>query len=114
MLTITGHLGGNITHGEDHLKEPFNNLVGISSLIEENAIRYYDDFAEKPVFTNLIQPLLDDKCVKCHNDKKSKGGLKMHTIESLKQGGKSGNVLNFENPEPVSYTQLTLPTNREV
>ena len=99
LLTITGHLGGNITHGEDHLKEPFNNLVGISSLIEENAIRYYDDFAEKPVFTNLIQPLLDDKCVKCHNDKKSKGGLKMHTIESLKQGGKSGNVLNFENPE---------------
>ena len=99
MLTITGHLGGNITHGEDHLKEPFNNLVGISSSIEENAIRYYDDFSEKPVFTSLIQPLLDDKCVKCHNDKKSKGGLKMHNIESLKQGGKSGYVLNFENPE---------------
>ena len=99
LLTITGHLGGNITHGEDHLKEPFNNLVGISSLIEENAIRYYDDFAEKPVFTNLIQPLLDDKCVKCHNDKKSKGGLKMHTIESLKQGGKNGYVLNFDKPE---------------
>jgi len=99
LLTITGHLGGNITHGEDHLTEPFNNLVGISSSIEENSIKYYDDFAEKPVFKSLIQPLLNDKCVKCHNDKKSKGGLKMHTIESLKQGGKSGYVLNFENPE---------------
>ena len=99
LLTITGHLGGNITHGEDHLKEPFNNLVGISSSIEENTIRFYDDFAEKPVFTSLIQPLLDDKCVKCHNDKKSKGGLKMHTIESLKQGGKNGYVLNFDKPE---------------
>jgi len=99
LLTITGHLGGNITHGEDHLTEPINNLVGISSTIDENAIKYYDDFAEKPVFTSLIQPLLDDKCVKCHNDKKSKGGLKMHNIESLKQGGKNGYVLNFENPE---------------
>ena len=99
LLTVTGHLGGNITHGEEHLTEPFNNLVGISPSIEENFIKYYDDFAEKPVFTSLIQPLLDDKCVKCHNDKKSKGGLKMHNIESLKQGGKSGYVLNFENPE---------------
>jgi len=99
LLTVTGHLGGNITHGEKHLTEPFNNLVGISPPIEENVIKNYDDFAEKPVFTSLIQPLLNDKCVKCHNDKKSKGGLKMHTIESLKQGGKSGYVLNFENPE---------------
>ena len=98
LLTVTGHLGGNITHGEDHLTEPINNLVGISSTIDENAIKYYDDFAEKPVFTALIQPLLDDKCVKCHNDKKSKGGLKMHNIESLKQGGKNGYVLNFDSP----------------
>ncbi|MDC1048271.1 hypothetical protein OAQ80_02020 [Flavobacteriaceae bacterium] len=98
LLTVTGHLGGNITHGEDHLTEPINNLVGISSTIDENAIKYYDDFAEKPVFTSLIQPLLDDKCVKCHNDKKSKGGLKMHNIESLKQGGKNGLVINFDSP----------------
>jgi len=99
LLTITGHLGGNITHGEDHLTEPFNNLVGIGYSKEENAIKYYDDFAEKSVFTSLIQPLLDDKCVKCHNDKKSKGGLKMHNIESLKKGGKNGYVLNFDKPE---------------
>ena len=99
LLSVTGHLGGNITHGEEHLTEPFNNLLGISSSIDQDIDKYYEDFAEKPVFTSLIQPLLDDKCFKCHNDKKSKGGLKMHTIESLKQGGKSGNVLNFENPE---------------
>ena len=99
LLTITGHLGGNITHGEEHLTEPFNNLVGISSSIDQDIDKYYEDFAEKSVFSGLIQPLLDDKCVKCHNDKKSKGGLKMHTIESLKQGGKNGYVLNFDKPE---------------
>ena len=99
LLTITGHLGGNITHGEEHLKEPFNNLMGISSSIDQDIDKNYEDFAEKPVFSGLIQPLLDDKCVKCHNDKKSKGGLKMHTIESLKQGGKNGYVLNFDKPE---------------
>ena len=99
LLTITGHLGGNITHGEEHLTEPFNNLVGISSSIDQDIDKYYEDFAEKPVFSGLIQPLLEDKCVKCHNDKKSKGGLKMHNIESLKQGGKNGYVLNYDKPE---------------
>ena len=98
ILTITGHLGGNITHGEDHLIEPINNLVGISDE-QINITMNYEDYANKSVFINLIQPILDDKCVKCHNQKKTKGGLQMHNFESLVKGGKNGIILNFDDPE---------------
>ena len=99
LISITGHLGGNITHGEEHLLEPINKLVGINPSIKLENIKYYDDYVEEPIFSSLIQPILNDKCVKCHNDNKSKGGLKMHTAEALKRGGRNGSVLNFEAPE---------------
>ena len=98
LLSITGHLGGNITHGEDHLTEPIYNLVGISDE-QINITMNYEDYANKSVFINLIQPILDDKCVKCHNQKKTKGGLQMHNFESLVKGGKNGIILNFDDPE---------------
>tara|TARA_S200000501_G_scaffold256493_1_gene240295 strand:+ start:11999 stop:13357 length:1359 start_codon:yes stop_codon:yes gene_type:complete len=99
LISVTGHLGGNITHGEEHLLEPINKLVGISPSIQQESIKYYDDYVEELVFSTLIQPILNDKCVKCHNDNKSKGGLKMHSAEALKRGGKNGSVLNFEAPK---------------
>ena len=98
ILTITGHLGGNITHGEDHLIEPINNLVGMTDE-QINITMNYEDYANKSVFINLIQPILDDKCVKCHNQKKTKGGLQMHNFESLVKGGKNGIIFNFDDPE---------------
>ena len=98
LLSITGHLGGNITHGEDHLTEPIYNLVGMSDE-QINITMNYEDYANKSVFINLIQPILDDKCVKCHNQKKTKGGLQMHNFESVVKGGKNGIILNFDDPE---------------
>ena len=98
LLSITGHLGGNITHGEDHLTEPVYNLVGISDS-EISLSRTYEDFSNKSVFINLVQPILNDKCVKCHNQKKTKGGLQMHDFKALIKGGKNGVVLNFDDPK---------------
>jgi len=98
ILSITGHLGGNITHGEDHLTEPIYNLVGISNE-EKKEIMNYNDYSDKSVYVNLIQPIINNKCVKCHNPKKTKGGLQMHNFEVLKKGGRNGQILDFENPE---------------
>jgi len=40
-------------------------------------------------FTNEIAPLLLQKCQACHGPEKSKGGYRLHTFESLIQGGES-------------------------
>lgn len=101
-LLITGHLGGNITHGEDHLIEPLPDSIKLflnkDSVKEEYTFRNEIDI-NKPVFKNLIQPILDSKCVSCHNSKKSKGKLMLNNYEVLKKGGKNGLVINFKNPE---------------
>ena len=101
-LLITGHLGGNITHGEDHLIEPLPDSIKLflnkDSVKEEYTFKNEIDI-NKPVFKNLIQPILDSKCVSCHNSKKSKGKLMLNNYEVLKKGGKNGLVINFENPE---------------
>ena len=101
-LLITGHLGGNITHGEDHLIEPLPDSIKLflnkDSVKEEYTFKNEIDI-NKPVFNNLIQPILDSKCVSCHNSKKSKGKLMLNNYEVLKKGGKNGLVINFENPE---------------
>tara|TARA_A100000164_G_scaffold125043_1_gene110964 strand:- start:876 stop:2249 length:1374 start_codon:yes stop_codon:yes gene_type:complete len=98
ILSITGHLGGNITHGEDHLTEPIYNMVGMSNEDMKESMNY-KDYSDKSVYVNLIQPIINNKCVKCHNPKKTKGGLQMHNFEVLKKGGRNGKVLDFENPE---------------
>ncbi|TDE12411.1 FN3 associated domain-containing protein [Dyadobacter psychrotolerans] len=81
LLTIGGHLGGNLTHGEDFLISPVADLS-----TEENKI----PLEEAKIYADLVQPVLQQKCYACHNAEKSKGGLQMQTIELLVKGGKSG------------------------
>ena len=108
-LILTGHLGGNITHGEEHLVEPLNNLVGINEE-EPLTVKYYEDFKEKPLFSSVIQPIIDQKCVKCHNSKKSNGKLRMHNTKEFMKGGKSGSIINNDTPEiSEMYIRIHLP-----
>lgn len=109
ILIITGHLGGNITHGEEHLIEPINNLVGVGEK-ETLTFNYYEDFKEKPLYSSVIQPIIDQKCVKCHNSKKSNGKLKMHNSKELMKGGKNGSIINYDTPEMSEmYIRIHLP-----
>ena len=41
-------------------------------------------------FENQIRPLLADRCLKCHGDKKQSGGLRLDSREALLRGGDSG------------------------
>ena len=109
ILILTGHLGGNITHGEKHLVEPINNLIGINEE-EPLTVKYYEDFKEKPLFSSVIQPIIDQKCVKCHNSKKSNGKLRMHNTKEFMKGGKSGSIINNDTPEiSEMYIRIHLP-----
>ena len=45
---------------------------------------------KRSVFEAAIYPILDDKCIFCHADKRARANLKMITIESMLAGGISG------------------------
>ncbi|MBJ24553.1 MAG: hypothetical protein CMC91_00150 [Flavobacteriaceae bacterium] len=116
-LLITGHLGGNITHGEDHLIEPLPDSIKLflnkDSVKEEYTFKNEIDI-NKPVFKNLIQPILNSKCISCHNSKKSKSELALHNFEALNKGGKNGPIINYEYPELSEILiRIHLPKNEK-
>ena len=98
IITITGHLGGEITHGEEYLTEPFQALINAEPS-EENSSFTIVNISEQPMFNSLIQPILNNKCIGCHGLEKSRGGLQLHTFEAIQKGGEDGPILNIESPE---------------
>ncbi len=83
LLLIGGHLGGNLTHGEDFLISPIPFSTSEPTKVALEDANVYDD---------LIQPVLQQKCYSCHNEEKAKGGLQMQTRELLAKGGKNGKL----------------------
>ena len=112
-LLVTGHLGGNITHGSDHLIEPLpteiKSLLGFE--LKDNVIEIDpNNYQNVVLYTNVIQPILNQKCVSCHNDKKTKGGLKMNSYDAIMKGGKNGAILIVNNStESKIHNRMTLP-----
>ena len=82
MIIVTGHLGANITHGQDFLLAP---------VIPEKQ-KPVVLFEDAEVFKDMIQPILEAKCMSCHNSQKAKGELILETKELLLKGGKDGHL----------------------
>ncbi len=103
LVVVTGHFGGMITHGKDFL------TYGKGE--EKDEISMPDD----PIlYTHIVQPILDKKCVSCHNENKSKGELLLTGFEGLVKGGESGSVINQEDVEASELLhRLLLPTDDE-
>ena len=104
LLTITGHNGGSLTHGKDYLKLPdFEKEISIVS---------YDSIH---VFNQVISPILDSKCVKCHNTGKSKGNLMLSSIDKILLGGEKGKIIKSNSSvDSRLYTYLNLPIDDEM
>jgi len=77
LVLITGHWGGDLTHGENYLLQPFAAEKKIVPLSQ--AIAYGD----------IIQPLFQRRCAGCHNDGNSKGGLSLSDTTGMLKGGKT-------------------------
>jgi WD40 repeat protein len=53
----------------------------------------------KLTFDEHVQPILRDKCMGCHNQDKSRGGLVVASYTSLMAGGSSGEVVKPGDPD---------------
>jgi hypothetical protein len=80
MISIAGHHGAIITHGENFILAPVTPV----------AQRVIPAFEDAYVYNDLVQPILENKCAGCHNDKKAKGDLIMTTKELFMKGGEEG------------------------
>lgn len=107
LITLTGHFGGSLTHGEDYLTAPFKS----DRNIKETALPEQVDSIG--VYAHLVQPILAEKCYACHNDKKQNGGLNLTSWEKIQEGGDGGAVINPEAWESELLERVTLPQERK-
>jgi uncharacterized membrane protein len=104
LLMLTGHLGGNMTHGEDYLTagmpEPVAGWLGIEKKKDTVAARpAITDIKEAVLFSDVIRPIFSEKCFNCHSSKKVKGALRMDEEKLLFKGGKHGPIIQPGNPD---------------
>lgn len=104
VLIITGHQGANLTHGENFLFEPFSKLEEPQPVSIEDAV----------VFTHMVKPILEAKCISCHNSVKAKGDLVMETQELLLKGGKNGKLWDTtETDLGLMFERIHLPLDQK-
>ena len=89
LVTVTGHLGGSLTHGSDYLSASFKNIVADTVVVKKPI----PNVQEAGAYTDIIQPLLQNKCYTCHGANKQKGKLRMDQTDLLMKGGKDGIVI---------------------
>ena len=113
LLSITGHWGGSLTHGEDYLfsamtlyaQEPLDPATKISTIANVEEAVLYD---------HVIQPILEARCYDCHSSRKQKGDLRLDKVEYIVRGGKNGEVISDGPPDSSSlYYRLVLPIEDE-
>ena len=80
FIILTGHYGANLTHGEGFVLEAVMSANPDKQVPIEEAI----------IFEHVVLPILEQKCVSCHNTDKLKGELNLTTAAFLTKGGKSG------------------------
>ena len=109
LLMITGHFGGEMTHGQNYLLEnlPYTKKkISVTTLSESKRSNNDSLF----VYEDLIHPVMEEKCIACHNQNLASGGLNMSSIESMIKGGNSGAGIQNGSPfESLIYKRVSFP-----
>lgn len=95
VLMGAGHFGGSLTHGSDYLTKympnPLRKVAGLPPK-EDREVKMITDLPSAVVYADIVHPILEARCVSCHNDDKKKGELMMNTVQALAAGGENGPI----------------------
>ncbi|SDE23225.1 c-type cytochrome domain-containing protein [Niabella drilacis] len=106
LITVTGHLGGSLTHGAGYLTE------GIEGDPAAEAAKPIPNIQEAVLYADVVQPLLKRKCYSCHGSSKQKGKLRLDEENYILKGGKDGKAIISGKPdESELIKRLLLPLN---
>jgi uncharacterized membrane protein len=108
-ITVTGHLGGSLTHGSDYLVKAF-----YPPSVQPPKSPKGELSPEAVVFKDVIQPIFKEKCVSCHGETKQKGKLRLDQADYIFKGGETGQVLLASRPdESDMIKRLLLPLDHK-
>ncbi|MEJ7643516.1 MAG: PSD1 and planctomycete cytochrome C domain-containing protein [Chryseolinea sp.] len=117
-VTITGHYGASLTHGEDYLTSTFpsNKRITVDSpsdsLLSIKNVQLSQ--AQLQELNVQVRTILAHHCYKCHGPTKVKGELRLDSREFIMKGGKNGVVVVAGNPADSEIIQrVSLPRNHK-
>ncbi|CAN5909343.1 ribonuclease inhibitor [soil metagenome] len=118
MVMGAGHYGGALTHGSDYLvtymPNPMRTLAGMPLRRVVIDPRTIENVQDAVVYDDLIHPILETRCVSCHNPSKKKGDLRLDDPAELFKGGETGEVVLVGNAEESDlHRRLLLPADDE-
>jgi uncharacterized membrane protein len=109
LLSVTGHLGGSLTHGEDYLLAPIAG-AGAEAADPLFKIRAIPDVDHAILYQDVIQPILEARCYDCHSSRKQKGELRLDTEMFIERGGKDGPIVGRGVADSsILFKRLVLP-----
>ena len=104
-VSVTGHFGASLTHGEDFLTEilPWNSSSeqpGESISFQINLTAYQAELNPETEMELIgeVRMVLAHNCYKCHSGSKIEGELRLDEKEFVFAGRKSGKILIPGNP----------------
>ncbi len=103
ILSITGHLGGTLTHGEGY-------LIGAWEEKETRVVKkVIPDVQQAMVYDDIIQPVLQNKCYSCHGATKQRGKLRLDSENGILTGGEEGaSVVPGKGDQSILFQRLIL------
>ena len=118
ILGITGHWGGNLTHGEGYFTEvlpaDLQSLFGVAIQPELGPQLTEETWENAQLYAEVIQPILNKNCKSCHNPRNRKGELDLTSLAALRKGGEEGQVLTAgDAAHSALFARLLLPKEDE-
>ncbi|MBT5901922.1 MAG: hypothetical protein HOH58_07415 [Opitutaceae bacterium] len=114
IMAWTGHNGGSLTHGPGYLAEHapamLRPLLGGGAPGRPAPAT----LAEADVFYDVVQPVLNARCVACHGESRADGDLRLDSFEAILAGGEHGEAIVAGSPaESLLLQRLYLPLDHK-
>jgi mono/diheme cytochrome c family protein len=109
LVAVGGHYGASLTHGSGYL-----SLANIAATRDKPRNEAPPTLASQSFYAAAIQPLFTQYCITCHGPNKTKGKLRLDTLDYLLKGGGSGPALIAGEPsQSLLLKRLHLPPDDE-
>ena len=115
LLVLAGHFGSEMTRGRDfysrYAPAPLRVLLGVSASPTATDPAPTD---ARSLYAEVVQPILQRRCVSCHGSEKQKGQLRLDSLATLRRGGQTGPALVAGNAgKSLMIQRLRLPLDHD-
>jgi uncharacterized membrane protein len=115
-VTIAGHLGASLTHGEDYLSGALPGQQNAIPASDFRLITSVDSLSQDQIqeLNVQVRTILAHHCYRCHGSGKVKGELRLDSREGIMKGGENGMVIipgNASSSEMIR--RVSLPRGHE-